>query len=136
MPTPSQEGFLVAKIGSTDRLLELAMVREIVPAMQLSQPQGIGGGCRGIANVRGETIPVFDMARRSGPLDPSQLIILAATGQGGFIGIVVDDVVDVVQLEAAQVAAHPAGQGRHVRCIHLSGSTLSVLTPREVIDAS
>ena len=136
MLTSSQEGFLVAKIGSTDRLLELAVVREIVPAMQLSRPQGIGGGCRGIANVRGETIPVFDMARRDGPLDPSQLIILAATGQGGFIGIVVDDVVDVVHLDPAQVAAHPAGLGRYLRSAHLSGATLSVLTPREVIDAS
>lgn len=136
MLDPSQESFLVAKIGATDRLLELAVVREIVPAMQLSQPQGVGGGCRGIANVRGETIPIFDMARRSGPLDPSQLIVLAATGQGGFIGIVVDDVLEVVQLETRRVAAHPAGQGRHVRSVQLSGATLSVLTPREVIDAS
>lgn len=136
MLNPSQESFLVAKIGSTDRLLELAAVREIVPAMQLSQPQGIAGACRGIANVRGETIPVFDMAQRTGPLEPSQLIILAATGEGGFIGIVVDDVLDVVLLDARQVAAHPAGLGRYVRSVHLAGSTLSVLTPREVIDAS
>lgn len=136
MLTSTKEGFLVAKIGPTDRLLELSVVREIVPAMRLSRPQGIGGGCRGIANVRGETVPVFDMARRSGPLDPSQLIILAASGQNGFIGIVVDDVVDVVQLDASQVAAHPAGEGRYVRCIHLGGSTLSVLTPREVVDAA
>ena len=136
MSNSLQEGFLVAKIGSTDRLLELAVVREIVPAMQLARPPGVGGGCRGVANVRGETIPVFDMARREGPLEASQLIILAATGHGSFIGIVVDDVVDVVQLDPEQVAAHPAGLGRYVRTAHLAGATLSVLTTREVIDAA
>jgi chemotaxis signal transduction protein len=136
MLSPLQEGFLIAKIGSSERLLELATVREIVPAMQLARPPGVAGACRGIANVRGETIPVFDMARRDGPLSDSQLIVLAATGTGGLIGIVVDDVLDVVQLESGRVTAHPAGLGRHVRSVHLAGGTLSVLTPREVIDAS
>lgn len=118
------------------RLLELSRVREIVPAMQLARPEGIGGGCRGVANVRGDAIPVFDMERRNGALEPGQLIVVAVTDQGTFIGIVVDDVTEVVEFAPERVAAHPAGLGRYVRSVQWSGSIISVLTPREVIDAS
>jgi chemotaxis signal transduction protein len=132
----SQEGFLVATIGAAQRLLELSRVREIVPAMRLTRPSGVSGGCRGVANVRGDAIPVFDLERRDGALDPTQLIVVSITDQGTFIGIVVDDVLEVVELASEQVMAHPAGHGRYVRSVQWSGSILSVLTPREVIDAS
>jgi chemotaxis signal transduction protein len=136
VPSASQEGFLVATIGDAQRLLELARVREIVPAMQLARPSGVAGACRGIANVRGDAIPVFDLAGRDGALSPTQLIVVAVTDQGTFIGIVVDDVLEVVELPAERVVAHPAGHGRYVRSVRWSGSILSVLTPREVVDAS
>lgn len=127
---------MVATIGGAQRLLELSRVREIVPAMRLTRPSGIAGGCRGVANVRGEAIPVFDLEQREGALDPTQLIVVSVSDQGTFIGIVVDDVMEVVELDAARVAGHPAGQGRFVRSVQWSGSILSVLTPREVIDGA
>jgi purine-binding chemotaxis protein CheW len=130
------DSFLIAQVGPAQRLIELSTVREIVPAMQLAQPPGLAGGCRGVANVRGETIPVFDVALREGPLEPAQLIVLTLTNQGGVIGVVVDDVLDLVQLTAAQLVAHPAGLGRHVRSAHLLGVTMSVLTARVVLDVA
>lgn len=136
MPVPTQESFLVATIGRKRSLLELARVREIVPAMTLARPDGVAGGCRGIANVRGDALPVFDLERRDGALDPAQLIIVAITDHGDSVGIVVDDVTDVVELASDRVRSHPAGQGRYVRSAEWGGAILSVLSPREVIDAA
>ena len=45
--------FLIARIGDEERLLPLASVREILPAMELAMPVGLGGICCGISNLRG-----------------------------------------------------------------------------------
>jgi chemotaxis signal transduction protein len=130
------EFFLVARIGPSDRLIELSVIREIVPAMQLARPTGLGGGCCGVANVRGEVVPVFDLLQRGGEFDVSQLIVIAHEDQHGNIGIVVDDVLDVIELPTARIAAHPAGLGRRVRSANLFGNTLTVLAVSEVVDAA
>jgi chemotaxis signal transduction protein len=136
MTTDSQERYLVTRIGTSDRLLELAHVREIVPAMQLTRPEGVAGVCRGVANVRGDVVPVFDLEARAGELDPMQMIIIARTEQGMTIGILVDEVLDLVLFAAGEVVNHPAGHGRRLCTANLRGQTLSVLTPEEILDAA
>lgn len=135
MVEPS-EFFLVARLGPSDRLIELSTVREIIPAMQLATPVGVARGCRGIANVRGEVVPVFDLLQRRGELAITQLIVITCGSEHGTIGIVVDDVLDMVELPMARVVAHPAGLGRYVRSANLNGHTLTVLGVSEVIDAA
>jgi purine-binding chemotaxis protein CheW len=131
------EFFLVARVGPSDRLIELSTVREIVPSMQLATPTGVARGCRGIANVRGEVVPVFDLMHRAGELETSQLIVIAhRSSPHGTIGIVVDDVLELIELPAARVVTHPAGLGRQVRSANLNGQTLTVLGVNEVIDAA
>jgi chemotaxis signal transduction protein len=136
MAGDSMEYFLVARIGGSNRLIELALIREIVPAMELSAPPGVGGVCSGVANVRGDVVPVFDMLSRGKELAVTQLIVITHGGERGSIGIVVDDVTDLVVLERARVIEHPAGHGRRVRTANVDGSTLSVLGVSEVLDAA
>ena len=130
------ELFLLARVGPSDRLIELSTVREIVPAMQLATPTGVARGCRGVANVRGEVVPVFDLMHRAGELEISQLIVIAHGSEHGNVGIVVDDVLELVELPTARVVTHPAGLGRFVRSANLHGNTLTVLGVNEVIDAA
>jgi purine-binding chemotaxis protein CheW len=134
--TEHSEFFLVARVGPSDRLIELSTVREIIPAMQLAMPAGVARGCRGIANVRGEVVPVFDLMQRRGELEIAQLIVIAHGSEHGTIGIVVDDVRDMVELPTARVVTHPAGLGRHMRSANLNGETLTVLGVSEVVDAA
>lgn len=136
MADESQESYLVTRIGRSDRLLALCNVREIVPALELARPEGLSGVCRGVANVRGDVVPVFDLEARDGALDAMQLIVIARTESGMLIGILVDDVLELVQLGAAQVVSHPAGHGRMVRSVNLRGATVSVLSPKDVLDAA
>src|SRR4051812_5304261 len=84
--------FLVARIGPSQRLIELSTIREILPAMQLTTPKGVGGACCGLANVRGEVLPVFDTMCRGDQLDPTQLIVIAYGERGRSVGVLVDDV--------------------------------------------
>jgi chemotaxis signal transduction protein len=136
MSGEGQESYLVARIGRNERLLELCHVREIVPAMQLTHPEGVGGVCRGIANVRGDVVPVFDLDARDGELDPMQMIVIARAEPFLTIGILVDDVLDLVHFAAGRVVSHPAGRGRYARTVNVRGATLSVLTPKDVLDAA
>jgi chemotaxis signal transduction protein len=136
MASETSEHFLVARIGGSNRLIELASIREIVPAMELSTPSGVSGGCSGVANVRGEVVPVFDLLSRGRELSVGQLIVIAYGEERGSIGIIVDDVLDIVELKHERVVSHPAGQGKRVRTANLDGSTLSVLSVAEVIDAA
>jgi chemotaxis signal transduction protein len=136
MASDDSEHFLVARIGGSNRLIELALIREIVPAMELTAPPGVSGVCSGVANVRGEVVPVFDLLSRGKELTVTQLIVIAHGAERGSVGIVVDDVLDIVVLERARVLEHPAGQGRRVRTANVDGSTLSVLGVAEVLDAA
>lgn len=129
------EAFVVVRIGAGVRLIELAEVREIVPAMKLATPHGIEGTCRGVARVRGEVLPVFDLARRTGPLETSQLIVVTRSIEHTQLGILVDDVLDVLELAHGVVLAHPTGGGRIMRATQLAGEVVSVLTPSEVLHA-
>jgi purine-binding chemotaxis protein CheW len=131
-----RKSFVVAQIAELQRLFELESVHEVVPAMALTTSLSVCGHCRGIANVRGQVLPVFDIARRRGPLDPSQFIVIAADGSGALIGILVDDVIEIVELSASEVVAHPVGLGRVGRTVNLRGTTVGVLTAAEVVDAA
>lgn len=136
MADESSAFFLIARIGPSETLIELEIVREIVPAMQLTIPRSVGGGCCGIANVRGEVVPVFDAMRRGGELEPSQLIVIVHGAAGHFTGLVVDDVLEIVELPAHRVIDHPVGLGRRLRSANLNGQMLTVLSLSEVIDAA
>lgn len=135
MASGSSSFFLVARIGRSQRLLELSTIREIVPAMRLTVPPGVGGACCGVANVRGEVMPVFDVLARGEHLDPSQLIVIAHGHRGQSIGVVVDDVADIVELPEERVVEYGAGLGRSLRSANLDGEVVTVLSVSEVLDA-
>jgi chemotaxis signal transduction protein len=128
--------FLVARVGESERLIELSTIREILPAMALAMPEPAGGPYSGVANVRGEVVPVFDLMRRGGHLEPSQLIVLAYRDAEHAVGIVVDDVREIVELALERVVVYPGASGRNVRTAQVDGAALAVLSVREVLDAA
>jgi len=133
---PIKQTFVLARIDSSLRLLELMNVREIIPAVLLERPVGIGGKCCGLAQVRGELIPVFDVAgAREGTLAVHQLIVIAESYRSA-IGVVVDDVLDIVELEIRCDVPHPTRAGERVRSAEVLGSVVSVLSFEELLDVA
>lgn len=131
-----QASFVLAQVADRAHLFALKEVREIVPAMALSNTDRVQGRCRGIANVRGEVVPVFDLEGRQGMLDPAQLIIIARGRDGSPIGILVDDVLEILHVHPSHVICHPVGRGRSARSINLRGTPVAVIAPAEVADAA
>jgi chemotaxis signal transduction protein len=136
MSGDDSEQFLIARIGDEERLLPLESVREILPAMQLRTPTGLGGLCCGVSNLRGEVVPVFDPARRGRAPDVSQLIVVLCTKSHPNLGLLVDDVLDIVELSRAELKAQPSGRGGLCRVAHIGARTLSVIDLDEEIHAA
>ena len=113
------------------RLLRVSDVQEIVSMMELARVDGQGGHCRGLANLRGELVPVFDPEGPDALLSPSRLIVVLR-GRGGPVGLVVDEVHDVLHLPEEQVPFRPVGGERPRQVALLGEELLSVLEPEEV----
>jgi chemotaxis signal transduction protein len=136
MASELSEQFLIARIGDEERLLALKSVREILPAMELSLPTGLGGACCGVSNLRGEVVPVFDPARRGRAPLVSQLIVVLYTESHANVGLLVDDVLDIIELDERELRSQPSGRGGTCRVAHVNGRALSVLNLDEEIHAA
>jgi purine-binding chemotaxis protein CheW len=70
---------------------------------------------RGIINVRGEILPIFDLAARLGRgftmASPKHVVILAQNIQGQTTGILVDSVSDILTVSPKDIAALPRVEG-------------------------
>lgn len=126
--------FIQFRSGDNHMLIRIEDVDEVVPVMTLTPVSYLGGTCRGMLNLRGEMIPVFDVmgAAQVDEVSLSQLI-LVGRGDGEPIGIVVDDVQDVVVVPGDQIAIRRLGGGRHATFARIREELLPVLDPNEVL---
>ncbi len=111
-------------------LVRVEDLQEVVPMMALGQVEGLGGECQGLLNLRGELVPVFD---KTGGLPLPTRLILVLRERGGPVGLLVDEVHEVVFLSEAQLAPRPVGAGRTRRMALLGEELFSVLEPAEVV---
>ena len=115
--------------GGRRWLVRVEDLREVVPMMALAAAEGLGGECRGLLNLRGELVPVFD--KTGGPASPARLILVLRE-PAGPVGLLVDEVHEVVFLTDAQLTPRPVGGGRTRSMALLNGELFSVLEPAEV----
>lgn len=112
-------------------LVRVEDLREVVPMMALSPVAGQRGGCRGVLNLRGELVPVFDAEGPEAPLTPTRLILVLRES-AGLVGFVVDEVHEILTLPEAQLVPRPVGGGRLRSMALLGEELLTVLEPGEV----
>ena len=111
-------------------LVRVEDLQEVVPMMALGQVEGLGGECRGLLNLRGELVPVFD--KTDGEGSPSRFILVLRE-RGGRVGLLVDEVHEVLVPAAGQLVSRPVGAGR-TRSMALVGEELfTLLEPGEVV---
>ena len=97
---------LSVRLGGATVALPAAAVREIVRAVAITPLPSAPRIIEGAVNVRGVIVPVVDLRQRLGlaakPLDPDEFLVLLVAG-ARLLGIRVDDVDDLVDVEAGQL---------------------------------
>jgi purine-binding chemotaxis protein CheW len=102
---------LVCEVGEAHYAIPVERVREIVRYVRVTPVSDVPDAVAGVIDVRGRVIPVVDARRRFGQsveFTARRLAIVLADHATGLVGIVVDGVVDVVDIDGAATAA-PTG---------------------------
>lgn len=124
--------FVLVRTGDRKKLLHIDTVREIVAMMAVEEMDERTGRCRGMVNLRGDVVPVFDATDPDAPLDPQRFIVISPVGDAP-VGLVVDDVLDVVAVAEEGIVERPVGPGRTARLVRIDRDLLPVLEPADVV---
>lgn len=99
--------FIVIKLGEEQYGIDIKYIDNIVRMQHITRVPKVDAYLKGVINLRGEVIPVMSIRIKMG-LEPdvetkSSRIIILKLEQHGTIGIIVDEVREVVTLENDQI---------------------------------
>ncbi len=113
--TGTIEKFLTFNLGSEQYGLEILKVREIIGLMDITKVPRTPPFVRGVINLRGKVIPVVDLRKKFGmemKEDTEQTCIIVVeiirTGIALQMGIIVDSVSEVLDIQSADIEDAPA----------------------------
>ncbi|MBD5519684.1 MAG: purine-binding chemotaxis protein CheW [Lachnospiraceae bacterium] len=99
--------FIVIKLGDEQYGINIKYIDNIVRMPHITRVPKVDPYLKGVINLRGEVVPVMSIRIKMGlPEDEftksSRIIIIKLETQG-YIGIIVDEVKEVVTLDASQI---------------------------------
>jgi purine-binding chemotaxis protein CheW len=99
--------FIVIKLGDEQYGIDIKYIDNIVRMQHITRVPKVESYLKGVINLRGDVIPVMSLRIKMG-LDPdveskSSRIIILKMEQQGTIGVIVDEVKEVVTLENDQI---------------------------------
>lgn len=133
---------LCFRVGSEEYAISIMDIKEIIKPREVTEVPRVPSFVRGILSLRGNIIPVFDMKTRLGLSDgevSERERIVVVKRQGGYAGVLVDEVVQVVRIAEGGIEPPPVvlegidrefvlGIGR------VSGRMLILLDMEKVLD--
>lgn len=130
--------FVTISTAGRRRLMRLSDIVEIVPMMALEPVDNGAKNCRGLANLRGENIPIFELSDQCTPLSPSRFIVISRVNSnsdksGMPIGLIADEIHDVIQIPSDQISRRALSGGQMALIARIDEETLSVLEPEDAI---
>jgi len=99
----SDERAVVVRVGSTDFGIDVAQVREVLRLPAITRLPFPPPAILGIVSVRGTLVPVMDLGERllAAPSDRAGRLVVVRDPEGsGFVGLLVDAVLDLIPLHA------------------------------------
>lgn len=110
----SASSYLMFKVGDALFAIAIARVREVLEVSTTTQVPAAPASMRGIVNVRGAAIPVFELRAKLGlpaaaDTVHSRIIVLELEleGEAVALGGLADSVHEVVELHGAELVAPP-----------------------------
>lgn len=119
--------FISVTVAGEVQLIDMGQVREILPMVELQETQRAERNCRGFLNLRGEIIPIFDLRPERPQLSAQDFIVVFEGFEDGM-GIVVDDVRDVVQVSDEALKTRHFSDGDRL-VAQLEGQLVPILDP-------
>jgi purine-binding chemotaxis protein CheW len=101
---------LCFRVATEDYAINIMDIKEIIKPREVTEVPRVPAFVRGILSLRGIIIPVFDMRLRLGlpeGVHSERERIVVVKRQGGFCGVLVDQVVQVVRIAEAKLEAPP-----------------------------
>lgn len=99
--------YIVIRLGEEQFGIDIRYIDNIVKMQNITRVPKVPDYLKGVINLRGEVIPVMSLRMKMGlPEDEyvrSTRIIILKLEQQGNVGIIVDEVKEVVTLESTQV---------------------------------
>jgi purine-binding chemotaxis protein CheW len=107
--------YMTFKLAEEIYGLEILKVREIIGLMDITRVPRSAGFVRGVINLRGKVIPVADLRLKFGmeacqATDQTVIIVVQCSvgGRALTMGILVDQVLEVLSIDASQIEPPPA----------------------------
>jgi purine-binding chemotaxis protein CheW len=110
MAEGSRLRLLLWRAGATRCAAPIERLREVLPALPLTALPGAPASVLGVANVRGTLVTVVDGRRllgEEGQLVPDATVLVDLGGK--LIGLTVDTVEDLVEVDDSELVPHGAG---------------------------
>lgn len=99
--------FIVIKLGKEQYGIDIRYIDNIVRMQHITRVPKVADYLKGVINLRGEVVPVMSIRLKmdlsEDEITKSTRIIILKLEQHGKIGIVVDEVKEVVTLETEQI---------------------------------
>ena len=126
---------VVFSLGEEEYALPITQVHEII---RYTEPRSVASSdpsVRGVISLRGKILPVYDLATRLGMehADTTEAKIVIVETAEDMAGVVVDDVEEVITIDAEQLDDAPTAGGRGIDGIAKIGDRLVVLLDPEGI---
>jgi purine-binding chemotaxis protein CheW len=101
---------LCFRVAAEEYAISIMDIKEIIKPREVTEVPRVPSFVRGILSLRGNIIPIFDMRVRlglPGAASSARERIVVVKRQGGFCGVLVDEVVQVVRLAEAGIEPPP-----------------------------
>ncbi len=120
--------YLAFALGQEEYGLPVLKVREIIKVMDITPVPQVPTHVKGVINLRGKVIPVVDLRLKFGmprAKESEQAVIIvvqyASAGRDVTMGVLVDQVLEVLSIESAQIEPPPSFGGDSLETDFLLG---------------
>ena len=126
---PTTRQLVIFSLGQEEYALPITQVQEII---RYTEPRSVASQTRwirGVINLRGNIVPVCDLAERLGlglERPESAKIVIVETASGSA-GVIVDDVDEVLTVTSEQLEDVPTADPAYVDAVAKVGERLAIL---------
>ncbi|MBT8496417.1 MAG: chemotaxis protein CheW [Deltaproteobacteria bacterium] len=103
-PASGEQQMARFTVGTGTYAIDIMQVREVLSPLTLTEVPGAPKFIEGLAELRGEFLPVIDLRRRMGLPMGKDYKVVVATVRGRRVGLVVDQVIDVFRVRSERIA--------------------------------